>query len=108
MITVRRLSPDDLPRLRRFWSERWGDEFVVAHGVAYRPDDLEGFAALEGEEWVGLVTFTFIEDGWRSYPPTAREGKGIGSALIDRVVDEGAAGRAGVRPHQRYARAFLL
>ena len=45
---LRRLTQNDLPRLRQFWKENWGDEFVVAHGVIYRPDTLDGFVAFDG------------------------------------------------------------
>ena len=57
---LRPLTQTDLPRLRRFWKENWGDEFVVAHGVIYRPDGLDGFVALDGDEWVGEITYHMI------------------------------------------------
>ena len=63
MITLRRLTKSDLPRLREVWKENWGDEFMVEHGVIYRPDTLEGFIAFDGHEWVGEITYNFTNDG---------------------------------------------
>jgi ribosomal protein S18 acetylase RimI-like enzyme len=84
-----RLTKDDLPRLRRFWIEHWGGEEMVTRGTVYRPEQLEGFVVQEGEEWVGLLTFS-IKDGECEVTSldSLREGQGIGSALIDKAVEE--------------------
>lgn len=101
MTTIRSLTPDDLPRLRRFWREHWGDEFVVAHGVVYRPDGLAGFVAEESEEWIGLVTFTFMDDECEIVSlDSLSEGRGLGTGLIEKVIE--AARAAGCR------RVFLI
>ena len=57
MTRLRALTAADLPRLCQLWKENWGDEFVVAHGTVYRPDDLHGFVAFDKEEWIGVVTY---------------------------------------------------
>jgi hypothetical protein len=57
--TYRRSGPEDLQELRSFWSEHWGDDFMVAHGAIHRPEKLEGFIALDGRRWVGVITHTF-------------------------------------------------
>ena len=86
---IRRLTRDDLPRLRQFWKENWGDEFVVAHGVIYYPDAMNGFIAFDGDEWVGEITFTFSgEDCEIVSLDSLREGQGIGTKLIQAVVEE--------------------
>ena len=87
LITLRSLTPDDLPRLRRFWRERWGGEFVVAHGVVYRPEDLEGVVALDGDKWAGSMTYTFLGDECEIVSiDSLREGAGIGTVLIAQAV----------------------
>lgn len=88
-MNIRRLTKDDLPRLRRFWIEHWGGEEMVTRGTVYRPEQLEGFVVQEGEEWVGLLTFS-IKDGECEVTSldSLREGHGIGSALIDKAVEE--------------------
>ena len=86
---LRRLTPADLPRLRQLWTENWGDEFVVAHGVIYHPDPLDGFIAYDGSEWVGEITYA-ISDGDCEIVTldSEREGQGLGTKLIDAVIEE--------------------
>ncbi|HLA06467.1 MAG TPA: GNAT family N-acetyltransferase [Anaerolineales bacterium] len=88
-VGIRRLTPEDLPRLRQFWKENWGDEFVVAHGMVYRPDALDGFVATEADGWVGGITYLFSGDGCEIVSlDSLREGQGVGTMLIDAVVME--------------------
>jgi len=89
MIALRRLTPDDLPRLRQSWKDRWGDEFVIAHGVIYRSAGLDGFIAFDGDEWVGEVTYTFSGSDCEIVSlDSLREGQGIGTTLIEAVLEE--------------------
>jgi GNAT superfamily N-acetyltransferase len=89
MITLRRLTKSDLPRLRQVWKENWGDEFMVEHGVIYHPDTLEGFIAFDGHEWVGEITYNFTNDGCEIVTlDSEREGQGLGTKLINAVIDE--------------------
>jgi ribosomal protein S18 acetylase RimI-like enzyme len=85
----RRLTPDDLPRLRQFWIEHWGGEEMISRGYIYRPEQLEGFVVEDGNEWIGLLTFV-LKDGECEVTSldSLREGQGIGSKLIDQVVNE--------------------
>ena len=89
MIMLRRLTQDDLPRFRQFLKENWGDEFVVAHGVIYHPDTLEGFIALDEEEWLGAITYSFIDEGCEIVTlDSLREGQGLGTKLINAVLEQ--------------------
>lgn len=89
MIELRRLTKDDVPRLRQFWKEAWGDTFVVAYGVIYYPDALDGFVALDGDEWVGEITYTFLNGDCEVVSiDSRREGQGIGSKLMEAVLAE--------------------
>jgi ribosomal protein S18 acetylase RimI-like enzyme len=88
-MNIRQLTVEDLPRLREYWKKHWGDEFVIAHGVIYRPDTLDGFVALDGDEWVGEITYAFSGDDCEIVSiDSLREGQGIGTKLIDAVVGE--------------------
>jgi ribosomal protein S18 acetylase RimI-like enzyme len=88
-MNIRLLTANDLPRLRKFWKENWGDEFVVAHGVIYHPDTLDGFVAFDGDEWIGEVTYTFSDAECEIVTlDSLYEGKGIGTKLMNAVVDE--------------------
>jgi ribosomal protein S18 acetylase RimI-like enzyme len=87
--SIRRLTLNDLPRLRRFWKENWGDEFVVAHGEIYHPDTLDGFIAFGGGEWVGEITYIFSGNDCEIVSlDSLRESQGIGTKLINAVVEE--------------------
>jgi len=88
-MNIRRLTAEDIPRLREYWRNHWGDEFVVAHGVIYRPDTLDGFIAVDNDEWVGEITYSVSGDESEIVSLNSlREGQGIGSRLMDAVVDE--------------------
>ena len=100
-VIYRRSGAGDVPHVCSFWREHWGDDFMVAHGVIYRPEQLDGFIALDGDQWVGLVTYTFIDSGCEIVSlDSLRAGQGIGSRLIQDVVD--VARRAGCK------RVFLI
>ena len=89
MIILRRLTQHDLPRLRQYWKKNWGDAFVVAHGVVYHPDALDGFLAYDGPDWVGVITFTCSDDGCEIVSlDSEREGQGLGTKLINAVLEE--------------------
>lgn len=89
MSALRRLTQDDLPRLRQFWIEHWGGEEMISRGTIYRPEQLEGFVVEDGEEWVGLLTFVLKADECEVMSlDSLREGQGIGSKLIDQITDE--------------------
>ena len=80
---------DDLSHVRQLWRERWGDEFLAVHGVLYHPDALEGYVALDGEEWLGLITYSFSDCGCEIVSiDSLCENTGIGTALVDKVIIE--------------------
>lgn len=89
MMSVRRLTGDDLPRLRQFWVERWGGEEMVSRGRIYRPEQLEGFVVEDDNKWIGLLTF-FIEVNECEVTSfdSLREGQGIGTILLDKAIEE--------------------
>jgi ribosomal protein S18 acetylase RimI-like enzyme len=89
---IRRLTPIDLPRLRQFWVEHWGADFMVAHGRIYRPEQLSGFVVEADDEWISLVTFIIIDNECEiTSLDSLREGKGIGTVLVNKVVGEARA-----------------
>ena len=92
MPALRRLTKDDLPRLRQFWVEHWGGEEMITRGNVYRPEQLEGFVVEDDDEWVGLLTFV-VKDGECEVTSldSLREGQGIGSKLIDQAIEEAGA-----------------
>lgn len=92
MMSVRRLTIDDLPRLRQFWVIHWGGEEMVSRGHVYRPEQLEGFVVEDANEWIGLLTFFFRDNECEvTSLDSLREGHGIGSTLIGKVIEEAQA-----------------
>lgn len=92
MSTLRRLFPNDLPRLRQFWVEHWGGEEMITRGNVYRPEQLEGFVIEEEGKWIGLITFIINESQCEvTSLDSLREGQGMGSKLIEQVIKEARA-----------------
>jgi len=92
VISIHRLTAADLPRLRQFWKKYWDDEFVVAHGIIFLPETMSGFIALDDNEWIGLITHTFLETDCEIVSIDGlRENEGIGTALIEKVIEEAKA-----------------
>ena len=88
-MNIRRLTHDDLPRLRQFWKENWGDEFVVAHGVIYFPDTMDGFIAFDSDEWIGEITYAFSGSDCEIVSlDSLHAGQGTGTKLIQAVEEE--------------------
>jgi ribosomal protein S18 acetylase RimI-like enzyme len=89
---VRCLTQSDLPRLRQFWKENWGDEFVIAHGVIYHPDTLDGFVAHNEDQWIGEITYHFSGNECEIVSlDSLHEGQGVGTMLINKVIEEARA-----------------
>ncbi|HEX8990138.1 MAG TPA: GNAT family N-acetyltransferase [Anaerolineales bacterium] len=100
-VLYRRSGPEDNPQVHAFWREHWGDDCVLVHGSIYRPEQVDGFIASEGDAWVGLLTYALREDACEIVSlDSLREGEGIGSRLIEQVTAE--ARRAGCK------RLFLI
>jgi len=93
-----RLRPtleSDAPLMREFIADRWGDEIVVAHGVVYHPDKIQGIVAeVARRKWVGLATYV-VEDSACELVTlnSLQEGEGIGTALVQAVAQ--AASKSG-------------
>ena len=89
MIQLRRITENDLPRLRQIWKKNWGDEFMVDRGVVYQPDHLEGFIAYQGPDCVGEITYAFNDGDCEIVTLDSEcEGQGLGTKLINAVVEE--------------------
>jgi len=89
MFKPRRLTQNDIPRLRQFWVEHWGGEIVITRGNIYRPEQLDGFVVEEGDEWTGLITFICKDHEMEIISlDSLREGQGLGTKLIGRIIEE--------------------
>lgn len=92
MASIHRLTAADVPRVRQFWDDHWDAEFVVAHGTIFQPENVSGFLALDDNDWIGLITYTFLDTDCEIVSvDSLRENEGIGTALIEKVVEEAKA-----------------
>jgi GNAT superfamily N-acetyltransferase len=84
---IRPLTGGDADWVERLMVERWGDSIVVGRGVVWKPAELPGFAAFDGERCVGLVTYELDGEACEIVTIDAlEEGKGIGTAILEEVV----------------------
>jgi DNA-3-methyladenine glycosylase I len=89
---IREVIPADHNWVEAFMIERWCDSFMIAHGEIISPADHPGFICLEGERKLGLVTYRIKEDCCEVLSlDSLREGEGIGTALLDAVVEKAKA-----------------
>ncbi len=80
------MSQSDMPRLRDFWTQQWGSDFIVVHNEIIRYDEVDGF--IYGD-WAGVITFMIRgEECEITSLDSLKEGKGIGTALINEVLQE--------------------
>jgi|GraSoiStandDraft_45_1057281.scaffolds.fasta_scaffold52595_2 ribosomal protein S18 acetylase RimI-like enzyme len=84
---IRALAAGDRDWVERFVVERWGDSVVVGRGGVWKPAELPGFAAFDGDRCVGLVTYELDGEACEIVTIDAlEEGRGIGTALLEAVV----------------------
>jgi ribosomal protein S18 acetylase RimI-like enzyme len=92
MFQIRPLNQSDRSWVARLLRERWGSTTMVTRGRAFRPDRLPGFAAIQGDELVGLVTYRIEEDACEiASLDSLVEGIGVGSALLEAVREVATA-----------------
>ncbi len=85
-LLVRATQASERNWVESFIKSHWGSEIVVAKGRVTRPAELDGFAALQGEKPIGLLTYrTEGPDCEIVTLDSTVQGKGIGTILIDAV-----------------------
>jgi len=89
---LRRLTPTDVPRLRQFWSDHWGGEFIVSRGNIHHPEQMEGFVVEDQDAWAGLITYRIANNECEVISLDGlRDGQGIGTMLLRKVIEEARA-----------------
>jgi ribosomal protein S18 acetylase RimI-like enzyme len=87
--SARRLTSNDLPRLRQFWNEHWNGEFIVTRGNVHHPEHVDGFVAEDADVWAGLITYKIVNDECEVISLDGlRQGEGIGTMLLCIVIEE--------------------
>jgi ribosomal protein S18 acetylase RimI-like enzyme len=86
---VRRLTVEDLPRLRQFWNEHWSGDFIVTRGTIHQAGQVHGFVVEDADGWAGLITFKIAADECEVISLDGlRAGEGIGTILLRTVIEE--------------------
>ena len=95
-VHIRRTVPGDGKWIKPFIVKYWGAEKVIAHGTVFYPHTLQGFAAIQKDEKIGLVTF-YLKDDYCEIVTlnSIRPHTGVGSRLVEAVKK--AAGQAGCK-----------
>jgi GNAT superfamily N-acetyltransferase len=91
-VVTREPRAEERAWIEQFVRESWGSTTVVSRGVAHDASRLPAFVAVQDGEIVGLATFR-IGDGECELVTldALRQRRGVGSALLARVVDEAGA-----------------
>jgi len=80
------------PWARRLVEARWGSAVVVAHGILYRPAELDGYLAMLEGKPLGLLTYQIAGQSCQIVSlDSLRERVGIGSALIAAVQEKASS-----------------
>jgi len=84
---IQRLTEQDLTWLSNFFIEHWGSNIIIVHQGIFTPDALEGFTAREGNDLLGVITFTIAGSVCEIVTINAMEQrKGIGTLLLAEVI----------------------
>lgn len=87
---IRTIQPGDLAFVREELTRHWGEPGIWSIGRRYQADALPGFVAVDGNESIGLVTYSIHEGGYQAEIVTLssrRENAGVGAALLNRAVE---------------------
>lgn len=90
---VRPIVPADRPAVAALVARLWGDDVAVAHGVVFRPAELPGFIAVDGDAIVGLLTYTRVDAATVEIVTidALERARGVGTALLDAMSAAAAA-----------------
>ena len=85
---IRRITNEYTEEIRAFFIEQWGSpEMVISSGTFYC-DALDGFFMEEHNQIIGLITYRIHANEVEVISlDSLKEGKGIGSKLLDKVED---------------------
>ena len=88
MFSVQSVNLATSPALCAFLQKQWGGDTVVSRGRVHKTDMLCGFAAMQGEDLLGLITYD-IRDGACEIVTldSVAENRGVGTALLSAVSD---------------------
>jgi len=85
---LRKITKQDIAWIKEKFIERWDSDYVVSLGKIHKPEELDGFIVLTGNNKTGLVTFQVTgEELEITSADSFDEHKGIGRTLMQAVID---------------------
>jgi len=82
------MKSSDIDWIKDVFVQRWGSDFIVSRGKIHRPKELDGFILLIDNKKKGLITFRVANREIEIVSlDSFLERKGIGTALLDKVLD---------------------
>ncbi len=88
MFSIQSVNLATSPILCAFLQEQWGGDMVVSRGVIHKIDTLCGFAAMQGTELMGLVTYDMRGGACEIVTlDSVAENRGVGTALLFAVAN---------------------
>ena len=83
---IQKIHPKYRDKITQFLNKHWESVQVVSRGHLYSADQLPGFIALDQQSIIGLITYHIEGDQCEIISLNSlKEGKGIGSRLIEAV-----------------------
>ena len=81
------ISPDHQEQVNTFIRDHWFTTEMIICGEIVDMTKVEGVAAMDGDEIVGLITYRVIGDICEiTSLDSMREGQGIGTTLLEQVI----------------------
>ena len=87
MYSIQPLCFEHSPAFCAFLQQQWGGN-IVSRGRVHKIDTLRGFAATQGDELLGLITYEVCDDACEIVTlDSVAENRGISTALLSTVSD---------------------
>jgi len=81
---IRPLAKGDRPWVASLLSEHWGSARMITRGKTFYADELPGFAAIQNDKVVGLITYCIDDNECEIGSMNSLvEGIGVGTALVE-------------------------
>ena len=85
-LSIMEITKENREKVVSFFKEHWGSSEMVISTGTYQCDKLDGFIFEDNNKFIGLVTYVIKANEIEIISlDSIQEGKGIGSALINKV-----------------------
>jgi GNAT superfamily N-acetyltransferase len=93
-LDIKGISSENRQQINDFIKSQWFSTDMAVKGELVDMTNIDGFAAYEYGEIIGLVTYRIIDSECEIMSlDSLREKKGIGTAIVNKVIEKGAIER---------------